>query len=239
MNPSPVLISVFISLSVHCLAYGINSAESGLLFNNENAVQDTVMSRQQLYNGSVWKNRYHRIEGDQFLFTGLFIPANISMNGIIFKNVRIKYDIFSDEIITPVNNEDILQLNKEMVDSFNITFNNIVYRFINVRNDTIKVLNGYLNLLYKGKSSLYVKYQKLISYSEGEKYDGSFFQISMIYLLKDNHVYQVNGKKSFFRIIYSHKKEISDFMKKNKLRTSKKTPESFVPVIGFYDSLSP
>ena len=102
-------------------------------FSSNILVQDTTNERQILYNGTIWTNRYHRIKGDQFLFSGLFLPATVSKNGKTFKNVSIKYDIYSDEIITPVNSEDILQLNKEMVDSFTLSFENKTYKFTNIQ----------------------------------------------------------------------------------------------------------
>jgi hypothetical protein len=109
--------------------------------------QDSVWEKQLLYNGIIWKNKYHRILGDQFLFSDLFLPGTIFTHGKQFGNVRIKYDIFSDEIITPVSQEDILQLNSEMVDSFLIVSGDKTYRFINNKDDTISGLKGYVNLL--------------------------------------------------------------------------------------------
>jgi hypothetical protein len=200
-------------------------------------IQDTVIDRQILYNGIIWKNKYHRIEGDQFLFSDLFLPATISISGRTFTNVRIKYDIFDDEIITPVNFEDILQLNKEMVDSFSISYEGRVFRFVNLRDSTSKSLTGYLNLLYKGSSSFYIKYSKSISPHLTSKSDGTFNQKQMMYLIKEKTAYQINGTRDLYRIFDTDKEEIRDRAKKNKLRISKKVPESFIPVIRIYDSI--
>jgi hypothetical protein len=200
--------------------------------------QDTISQRQVLYNGIVWKNIYHRIKGDQFLFSGFFMPGTVSINGRTFKNVRYKYDIFSDEIITPVNSEVILRLNKEMVDSFSIAYEDKVYKFINIRNDTIKGFTGYANLLYKGSSSFYVKYRKSISPSSTTKSDGDFIQDQSMYLVKDSQIYPIKGTRSLYKVLTEEKEQIRSYIKKNKLRISKKMPESYVPVIRFYDSIS-
>lgn len=125
--------------------------------------QDTLKERQILYNGIVWENKYHRIKEDQFLFSNFFLPGTISINGRTFKNLRIRYDIFSDEITIPINLEEIVQLNKEMVDSFTLSFEDKIYRFTNILNDTLKSFTGYIKLLYKGSSAFYVKYKKSIS----------------------------------------------------------------------------
>jgi hypothetical protein len=40
------------------------------------------------------------------------------------------------------------------------------------------------------------------------------------------------------KLMPEHKTAISEYMKTNKIRLSEKAPESFIPVIRFYDSLS-
>jgi hypothetical protein len=229
------IISFIISLETSLCA--INQGEPGNICSNISE-QDTIKERQILYNGIVWKNMYHLVDGDQFLFAEFFMPGTISINSKTFKNVRIKYDIFSDEIITPVNDEDILQLNKEMVDSFSVSFEDKTYRFTNIRNDTLKGFTGYFNILYKGRSSFYVKYKKSISSFETSKGDDHFIQTHKMFLVKDNTIYQIKNTKDLFTVLKANKEQIRNFIKKNKLRISRESPESFVPVIRFYDSIS-
>jgi hypothetical protein len=236
VNKNIFLIIISLAVSFGTGLYGINP-EKQINSHSKISDQDTVKERQLLYNGIIWTNRYHRIEGDQFLFSGFFMPGTISINGKTFQKVRIKYDILADEIITPVNSEDILQLNKEMIDSFTISFEDKIYRFTNIRNDTLRGLTGYVNMLYKGFSSFYVKYTKSVSPSFTLKSDGSFIQNHMMYLVKDNLVYPVNGTKTLFRVLNADKEQIRNYIKKNKLKISNKNPESFVPVIRFYDSI--
>jgi hypothetical protein len=229
------IISFIISLGTGLCA--INQGEPGKICSNI-PEQDTIKQRQILYNGMVWKNKYRWIDGDQFLFSEFFLPGTISINSKTFKNVRIKYDIFSDEIITPVNNQDILQLNKEMVDSFTVQYEHKTYRFENIRNDTLKGFTGYFNVLYKGRSSFCVKYQKSISSFDTSKSEGQFIQAHKMFLVKDNVIYQIKNKKDLFTDLKAHKEQIRNFIKKNKLRISSESPESYVPVIIFYDSIS-
>jgi hypothetical protein len=237
MNKTFFLIAIFSAILFETDLSGSNPGKL-ISFNSSISDQDTIWERQLLYNGIIWTNRYHRIEGDQFLFSGFFLPGTVSMNGRTFQNVRVKYDILEDEIITPVNIEDILQLNKEMVDSFSISFEDKVYRFINFRNDTLKDLTGYVNILYNGNASFCVKHKKTITPDFTAKSDGNFVQNDVMYLVKNHQAFPVNGTKSLFRVLHADKEAIRNFIKKNKLRISQKNPESFVPVIRFYDSIS-
>ncbi len=198
---------------------------------------DTIRESQILYNGRDWRNKYYRVREDQFLFSNWFLQGSVSISGKTFENISISYDIFNDEIITPAGNGIILQLNKEKVDSFNLVFENIRYKFAKIRKDTLTGLDGFVNILYQGKTTLYVKYLKKIQpLAVDNKYD-KFFQSSRIFILKNGILYKIAGKGDMLRVFSEDKTQVKKFIKKNKLTVSKRNPSSFVPVIKYYDSL--
>lgn len=237
MNRNVFLFVFLLTISAGDGLYGIAFNEPESIFSNISE-QDTIKVRQILYNGILWKNRYHKIKEDQFLFSNFFLSGTISINGKTFEKIRIRYDIYLDEITIPINREEILQLNKEMVDSFTISFENKVYKFTKINEDVLKGYRGYINVLYKGGSSLYVKYKKEISPSVTAQYDGEFYQTHQIYFVKDSIIYPITNIKDLFKVLKEDEVQIRNFIKKNKLRVSKKIPESFVPVIMYYDSMS-
>ena len=125
-----------------------------------------------------------------------------------------------------------------MVDSFNISFQNKIYQFVTIRQDTSKRSKSYFNLLYIGKSALYLKYDKKISKLEVDgKYD-KFYQESHIFLVKGSIFFPVTGKSELMKILSDNKELVKEFISKNKLNISEKEPESFIPVIRYYDSIS-
>jgi hypothetical protein len=236
MSRTVFLFAILIAISTRYVTCAFVIIENDSIAANESE-QDTLLKRQILYNGILWENRYHRIKNYQFLFSDLFLPGTVTINGKTFNNVGIKYDIYSDEILIPKSREEILQLNKEMVDSFTISFESKEYRFTNIRADTLKGFKGYMNVLYKGKSALYVKYKKNISFSDSQQYDGGFYQTSLNYFLKDSIVYQIKSANDLFKILNANSAQIKSFIKSNKLKISKKVPESYVPIIRYYDSI--
>jgi len=213
---------------------GPNNFESKRININE---QDTLKGDQILFNGRVWRNLYYRVREDQFLFSRELLPGSVTINGITFNNINIRYDIYNDEIITPTKHGSVLQLNKEMVDSFTINFENKTYKFTKIQRDSVKGLKGYINVLYKGKTALYVKYKKEIELLAVDRMYDRFYQTQRIYFVKDSIVHPVTGKRDLFKVLNEDKEQIRNFIKKNKLMVSRKNPESFVPVIQFYDSL--
>lgn len=211
---------------------------SGELAQLNSSQQDPLKENQILYNGKVWRNLYYNVKGDQFLFSSEFLNGSLTINGKTYKNLSINYDIYNDEIISPTNHSSILQLNKEMVDSFTLVFGVKTYSFINVTEDSLAGIKGYVNVLYNGKSALYIKYKKEIqALAVDDKYD-LFYRTYKIYFLRNGIVYQINSKRDLFKIMVEDKTQIKDFIKKNKLTVTSKVPDSFVPVLRYYDTIS-
>lgn len=192
---------------------------------------------QTLFNGRVWRNLYYKVREDQFLYSKSYMPGSVSIGGTTFRNVNLLYDIYSDEIITHTFNGSFLQLNKEMVDSFSIVFDNTKRYFFRTDIDTIKGYNGYLNILYTGKSSLHAKYKKEIELLAVDRKFDEFYQVHKIFLVKDSVINQITSKRDFLLLLEDEKTALKSFIKKNKLFVSVKKPESFIPVIDYYDSL--
>ena len=198
---------------------------------------DSPGENQILNNGRVWRNLYTMVRDNQFLFTGEPLPGTVSISGQTFSNLSLKYDIYEDELLIPTVLGPLLQLNKEMVDSFSIFFQNKTYRFTNVPPDSLKDFNGYMNVLASGKASLFVRYKKEIdNLAVDNKYD-MFFQTHKIYVVKEGNVYTVASKRDLVTVLYDRRDEIRSYIKKNMLRISKRDPEKFIPVIEFYNSI--
>jgi hypothetical protein len=190
-----------------------------------------------LYNGRLWRNLYYQVRGDQFLYTGEFLPGTVTMNGKTFNKVDLRYDIFNDELMIPLTRSSAIQLNKEMVDSFSLGFQGRMYRFARISDDSIKGIKGYLNVLYSGRCALYIKYRKEIELLAVDKKYDKFFQLQKIYFVKNGEAFNVSGKMGLMKMMSDQKIAIRDFVRKNKLKMSKTSPESFVPLVRFYDGL--
>ena len=230
------LVSIFLSFFSAISIFGSYNNGHSSIYNQAN-IPDSLRDRQFLYNGTEWENAFRRITGDQFLFTNVFLPGSVTFNGRTFVNIQIRYDIYSDEIMIPRNLDQIILLNKEMVDSFYFVFNNNLYKFKKIIDDSGSEPKGYVNVLYEGRSALYVKYVKRISTYISDYSDGKFYEIYTIYFIKDGIPVQVTGMKDIYRILDNERDRIREYIKENKLKVTRKVPESFVPVIRYYDSL--
>lgn len=198
---------------------------------------DTIKDNQVLYNGRVWRNLYLKIEGDQFLYTDKFLPGSVSVSSKEFGSLELKYDIYNDEILIKTNKGIIIQLNKELVDSFAVGYTDGIHHYRKLENDSTGNLDGYVEVLYDGAISLFVKYMKKIDpVSADKKYD-NFYQIHRIYLEKSGIITQIGSKRDLYRIFSDYRHPLKDYIRSNKIRIFKSIPGSFIPVIAFCDKL--
>ena len=220
-------LTILSGSEIYCSTPGRNSGND----------QDTIKDVQILYNGVIWTNLYYRVKEDQFLFSKDLLPGSVSMSGKAFSNLLVRYDIYNDEIMIPTNRGLILQLNKEMVDSFSMVFNSRTYNFVKLKEDSTSSLSGYANLLYRGKTSLYVKYRKEIELLAVDKKYDLFYQSHRIYFMKDGIYYPVTSMRDIYKVIGEEKTVLKAYIKKNKLNISKREPQTFILAVSYYDSI--
>ena len=201
-------------------------------------VQDTI-DKQILYNGRIWRNNYLNIGGTQFLFSNEFLPGSVTIDDKVFngKNLGLKFNIFDDELLTVTGTGTVLQLNKEMVENFTLDFEGKTYSFRNLPVDSLNSLSGFVQVLYDGATPLYVRYKKEIRLRSSVEESDLFLQSYRVFVMKDGILHKVNNKKSLTRVLADRKDEVKNYIRSNHVRISKNLPESFAPVLKFYDSL--
>jgi hypothetical protein len=237
MKSSLFLLLSFFVFSVCFVSSGIQSSAVCPAAGPDVEKQDS-MEKQILYNGRVWRNLYQQIDGSQFLFSSEFLSGSVTIDGRTFdnNNLRFKFDIVNDEVLILTDRNTTLQLNKEIVDRFTLIYEKKPFRFKNLEADSLNILSGYANVLYDGKTSLYVKYKKEIRLrnSTGEK--DTFIQSHRIYVMKEGILHPVNNKASLLKLLSDRKEQLKDFIRANKIHISRNSPESIAPVLSFYDN---
>ena len=200
-------------------------------------IVDTTCNDQVINNGKLWINKFASAENSQFLFTDKFLFSSINILGKRYEGFSIKYDIYADELITISCDGSLIQLNREMVDSFSFNFEGKVYKFTNLSCDSIAGLKGFVNMLYSGKSKLCIKNIKELYHMDGQTVNPKFFQKNRVYLVLENRAWPLKGKKSLLQVMCDKENELKEFISVNRIKVSKYDPETCIPVIRFYDSL--
>jgi hypothetical protein len=213
-----------------------DNTESIVEVNNEILpIQDTLIANQILYNGKIWIGLYFGVYGTEFLFSEDWIDSDLTIEGIEFKSLPLKYDTYNDELLINFKNREVVILNKERVDSFTIRYNNSAYKFINLKDHDI--LNGYYQILYNDGTSLYKKWsKKRAQFVVEAKYD-EFQPDNQLILIKDQTMVEVTSKRGFLKQLDDYKQEVKEYIRDNRMKLDIKSPETLVPVLKFYDTL--
>ena len=191
-----------------------------------------------LLNGRIWYNKYSGVIGHPYFLTDKFLKGSVIYNGRKFTGIDIRYDLISDELILRTESHPIIIMNKEMVDSFSLNFENSDYHIINSGNQMNSSMQGYVCILYNGPSTLYVKYlKKILPQAVDGRYD-QIFQEHFIYVRQGSEIIPVEGKKKLLSLLDYKKTELRNFYKKNRIRISRKDPGTFIPLLKYYDSIN-
>ncbi|WP_163321945.1 hypothetical protein [Draconibacterium mangrovi] len=95
-----------------------------------------------------------------FLYPDDWVPGAVKfVNGNVFENLRLRYQAYSDELISYNDNGRFLyQVEKELVESFSFQDGNKTRKFVRLTKNNNQQTNMYLEELYKGAVSLMVNW---------------------------------------------------------------------------------
>ena len=204
------------------------------------AIETDSLERQILYNGRVWQNQFFNTDGNQFFLSSDFSTGSVGVDGYNFNNAKIKYDLFNDELLIQRNDGTIIQLNKELINSFNLLYYEKTYSFINFDNTSGSNLNGYCQLLYDGDIKIYVKYLKELIPTTITNGLPKFSQVNKVYIFKDGKFYRTDNRKQLLNLFEDGEEQvmIKKYIRSNQIIISRNDPESFRRVIEYYETKS-
>jgi hypothetical protein len=232
-----ILLSIFLIFSIN--GFGIGTIHGDFITCMGSGYTDSL-ENQILYNGRIWSNKYSGIDGYQFLFSSDFLPGSVKIDDYTFNNVSIRYDIVDDELLIQTKDGITVQLNKEMIGSFSLRFNNEILNFKNFGNDPGGTITGYWHVLYDAGLSIYVKYRKEILSTSITNGPPRFNQVNKIYIIKDDQIHRIDTRKDLLNLfgIKGEKMMIKEYIRNNHIRISRNDPGIFRRVIEYYETIT-
>jgi hypothetical protein len=172
------------------------------------------------------------------------LNATLYVNNRQYKNIKLQYDTFKDDLIYIDTSRIInfefprITLNKDIIEGFSLYINGDIINFRHLRfpeNSDKKLVDGFYEVVYeesstrfiiKNRSTLYnkeglneYKYSPERYVSLGEKYN------------------KIRNKKNFILMFGNHSQEIKEFLHKAKIRIIKAGKDQIIEVLKYYDSL--
>jgi hypothetical protein len=191
-----------------------------------------------LYNGGEYINYFFNFEGGSPYFGEQdSVPGTILYNGVLYRNIFMKYDEVKDAIVIWNNNEAI-QLFDERVGHFKLLDHSFV-RIIKDHLSKAPMKTGFYEQLYSGKIAVFKKVEKTIMV-RADMTDGilrSIEQKTYYYLRTARGYTPINSKADLTKTLNDHKNEIGEFIRSKNL-SFKQDPAGFLAkVAAYYDTL--
>jgi hypothetical protein len=177
-------------------------------------------------------------EGIPYFLSGEFRRESLVYDGIKFDDVPLLYDNLLEVIITKDQGYWV-QLVNERVGSFTIANHHFIRIVVDSLDRSLSG-TGYYEVLYQGHSTVLKKSIRKIKeeLSSAEGILHSIDQTNRFYVRMGKAYFPVRTKKEMLTTFSDHRKEIQQFLRKNKLKFRKDKGNTLSRVTAYYDQLT-
>jgi len=191
----------------------------------------------QIYNGNEYiEYAFTLQEGHPFFKSSVFTNADIYFDGMLFLGVPMLYDLIKDQVvILDFHNQYKINLPANKIQQF-ILSDHVFVRI--VHNNLNEINTGFYEQLFKGKVGLFAKREKAIIEKHGsQEIDNVVVSTNYYYVMKKDIYYKFKNEHSLLKILNDKKKEIQQYLKKNRIRYKDDPERSMVMAIEYYNRL--
>jgi len=194
-----------------------------------------------LYNGRQYAEYASTLQaGHPYFLSPEMNKGSLVYDGILYENISIQYDIVKEQLVIKYPFQTFsLQLTNEKVNWFTV-LNHTFIRLVEDSANRPLIQTGFYDRLYNGHVILLEKQNKFIQ-EELNAISGikrSITETSSFYLKKDNKYYPVNSRGSLLDVLKDRKKEIQQFIRKNKTDIRGDKENAILSIVTYYDKLS-
>lgn len=240
--PRPFLL--FFGLSAICQAVNAqdsvaDSTYSKAAYNNAvNYYYKYTDHQARLYNGFLHIGYSHKIEGVAYYIDANWRKGTVVYDGLRFNDVNMLYDIYKDELVIQHFHRLMLTLHNEKVKEFSWDDNHFI-RYLRDSTQKGSPATGFYQVLYKGKTTLMAKRQKILEETVTDVLEQKFIPKNFYYINRDNAWYSVKTFKELRSILKEHSKEIRQYLRKNKIKYRRERERALVLALQQFDALTP
>lgn len=175
------------------------------------------------------------IKGDPYFITEV-TSGSVYYDGTLYKNVPMLYELTSGNLVVRRYDGGVLMcLIKEKVGSFNL-YNHTFIHLVPDSGNTV-ITNDFYDRIYNGKNAIYVRRQKIL-YEDPATYERSFLINDKYVIYKNNAWYPVSSEGDVLKLFKDHKKEITKYLRQNKIKYKKAPEYAMVKMAEYYDTLT-
>lgn len=197
---------------------------------------DPVWLEQLLYRGVEWRPRMTVAEGNEFFMADAWLDGTVTLHGLTFTGMKLRYDIFNDRLVILWKDIQALVVSSDEVDAFSIGYGASARRFINLRDD-YRGISGFAEVIYKGSSMVVARHIKVIGKNTSMSSYAQFRENTHYYLITGGNGLQIRNRGSFLNMLGVHEAEVKRYVRQNHILVGRSSPEGFGVAAEYYDSL--
>ena len=227
-----ICISLTFAQSIKKIDTNSSVRAAELFFNS------SIKQRSLLFNGPFFQDYAPNVEGSaNFQNLTAFSKGSIVYQGFRFDGIPLIYDIYQDKIISLIDSSFKFSFQGDWISEFDINGHHFKHiKVVGSLNSVIKP--GFYDLIYNGKSRIFVKRTKIMEFSLNGKYITYYFTPKTYYYIERGGKFEViKGKKSFLNYFKDHKPELNKHLNQNKIKFNKKPEEAMILLASFYEHL--
>ncbi len=192
-----------------------------------------------------WDNRYEGVRGTPYL-KNVWQNAQItSVEGKVYNNVPLKYDVYSNLLAVKNSKGDSISSETAYMKEFTWIGTGMTFVKEPLLDNTtdIKNFSRFYQQLFKGnKTTLLKNYRKELlkadyqgGYSANRRYDELIDEVDY-FLKKGNQIEKIKlNEKNVLKFTFDKEKEVKEFLKKQKLNL--KNEADVIKLLQFYETL--
>jgi hypothetical protein len=239
--PRPLLI--LLGLTVLCQATSAQDSVADSTYakaaydNAVNYYYKYTDKQARLYNGFLHIGYSHKIEGNAYYPDATWRRGTVVYDGLTFPGTNMMYDVYKDELVIQHFHRLMITLHNEKIKEFSWEG----HRFIrHVRDSAEKgsPATGFYQELYKGRSSLLARRQKILEETVTDVLEQKFISKNFYYIKRNNTWYAVKSFKELRAILKERSKEIRQHLKKNKIKYRKERERALILALQHFDALT-
>jgi len=202
-------------------------------------INHTVGAQSGIYSG--FEYQYERINiGDAFYGTTRFAEGTVVFDDVLYPAIPMLYDIVKDELVLQTFDKlHLYTLESNRVSQFSFLGHDFIRIFEDSLNGAV-IKTGFYQRLYDGKTKAWSRNSKTIK--EFTDYEHTLKQESVEkkqwFIYKEGIYFEVDGGKSIIKVLSDKKKEILQFIKKNKIRFKNNMDKALVQIVAHYDEIT-
>jgi len=192
--------------------------------------EESVNTDKHYINGFLYAETFPGSRGHPFFQSEIWYDAELFMDGRHYMSLALRYDLYRDQLLynhIHTTGSYILVLNNKLIEEFIIDGHHFS-----------KMKEGYYELLFEGKASFYVKWQKLLS-DPTAKSVGEFSLIKEWYILNNSVFRKVSSKSGLLKALEDHRKEIKIYIRENRMVIKTGNESEVKHILEYYNHLGP